>query len=98
MVRAVVDRVETGVVLGEEFAHAIVGVVDQLLGEVVAGDSRLVGNHDGLEPRLVRPAHRVGGTLEEPDPVDVVDVADLPAHRAVAIHDDRASLRCRRGG
>ena len=65
-----------------------VDLVDHGLGEVAAGDARLVGDHDGQAAAPVDEPHGVHRPGEEPEARDVVHVADLVGQRAVAVHED----------
>src|SRR5216683_7224439 len=87
VVHADVEAVEaraTGLELAD---HAAIGRVQRLLGEVPAGDTRLIRDHHRGDPRLVEPADRRRGARQQVDPARVVDVAHLLRETAVAVHE-----------
>lgn len=65
VVGAVVDVIDLGSSLRQKAGHLQVYLGQDRLGEVAAGDTRLVGDDDQLEAMLLEKSQRFGGVGED---------------------------------
>jgi hypothetical protein len=65
--------------------------VDHRLREVSAGDPGLVGDENGEEGTAIHEPDGLDGEGEQPEPREMVHVADFLGEGAVAVDEDRAA-------
>ena len=85
VVGAVVDPIQTGPLLGEQRAHAIMNLGQPLLVEQVVGHAGLVGRHDRPQPGPVGLPDRLGTARDQLHLIDLAEITHLLADRPVAI-------------